>query len=142
MAWVKIPKEHHPIFEAALPADKRISTVKMFGGVCAMVNGNMAAGLWADSMMVRLDAANIVKATKAKAVPFDPMERGKPMSDMFVLPASVMKSVPKMTEWLERAVEFTATLPPKKKKATATKKAAAKKKVTGRASPAAATKRR
>lgn len=31
MAWTKIPAENHPIFEAALPADERIQTVKMFG---------------------------------------------------------------------------------------------------------------
>jgi hypothetical protein len=35
MAWVKIPKENHPLFHACLPRDRRISTVNMFGGVAA-----------------------------------------------------------------------------------------------------------
>src|SRR5262249_50753932 len=39
MAWVKIPREHHPIFYAALPKDKRVETMLMFGGVAARVNG-------------------------------------------------------------------------------------------------------
>ena len=62
MAWEKIPKEHHPIFEAALPRDPRVSTIKIFGGVAAKVNGHMAAGLWADSVMVRLSPADVDKA--------------------------------------------------------------------------------
>ena len=47
MAWVKVPPENHPIFHAALPKDPRVSTLNMFGGVAAMVNGNIFAGLFA-----------------------------------------------------------------------------------------------
>jgi hypothetical protein len=38
---VKIPQENHPLFHACLPRDPRVSTVKMFGGVAAKVNGQM-----------------------------------------------------------------------------------------------------
>ena len=43
MAWVKIPAEHHSIFLEALPARADISTLKMFGGTVAKVNGHLAA---------------------------------------------------------------------------------------------------
>jgi hypothetical protein len=39
MAWIKIPADNHPVFLAALPKDRRITTLKMFGGVAAKVNG-------------------------------------------------------------------------------------------------------
>jgi hypothetical protein len=45
VAWVKVPPENHPIFEAALPEDPRVETVKMFGGLAAKVNGRIFAGL-------------------------------------------------------------------------------------------------
>ena len=44
MAWVKIPQENHPLFRDCLPRDPRVSTVNMFGGVAAKVNGQMFAG--------------------------------------------------------------------------------------------------
>ena len=52
MAWVKVPAENHPIFQAALPNDPRVDTLKMFGGVAAKVNGNVFAGLFGRSTMV------------------------------------------------------------------------------------------
>ena len=74
MAWIKIPAENHPLFLAALPKDPRISTMAMFGGLCAMVNGNMAAGLFARSAFVTLDEAGQREALALDgAEPFDPM---------------------------------------------------------------------
>jgi hypothetical protein len=32
MAWVKVPPENHPLFHEALPDDRRVETLKMFGG--------------------------------------------------------------------------------------------------------------
>ena len=52
MAWVKIPQEHLPIFEAALPDDDHIETKRMFGGLAAMLRGQMRAGLFATSALV------------------------------------------------------------------------------------------
>lgn len=56
MAWVKIPKENHPLFHAALPRDPRVSTVNMFGGVAAKANGQTFAGLFARGAVVKLRA--------------------------------------------------------------------------------------
>ena len=46
MAWVKIPQEHHPLFHACLPRDQEVSTVNMFGGVAAKVNGQQLVNDW------------------------------------------------------------------------------------------------
>jgi len=132
MAWVKIPAENHPLFHAAVPKDRRVSVVKMFGGVAAMVNGNMFGGLFARSIIVKLSPADQDKARKLDGTePFDPMGKGVVMKDTLLLPESVMEDPAELKTWLARGLAYTATLPAKKKKAGAAKpkaKAAAKSK--------------
>ena len=63
MAWVKIPQENHPLFRDCLPRDPRVSTVNMFGGVAAKVNGQMFVCLASHksaepgTLVVRMDVA-------------------------------------------------------------------------------------
>ena len=122
MAWIKIPPEHHPLFRAALPADKRVSTINMFGGVAAKVNGQMFAGLFARSAIVKLSAADQKTALALDgAAPFDPMGNGRVMKDTVQLPDDVMEDPETLRDWLRRAFEYTSTLP-KKKAAPAPKK--------------------
>jgi TfoX/Sxy family transcriptional regulator of competence genes len=129
MAWTKIPKEHKPLFYAALPDDPRVEPVEMFGGVAGTVNGHMFGGLWADSVMVRLSPEGQAEVLAMGGEPFNPMGRGV-MKDMVVLPAAVLGDREGLREWLRKAVEATAALPPKAKKGAkaATSKKAAKKK--------------
>jgi len=44
MASAKVPPEHLPMFQGALPKGPRVQTLKMFGGVVAKVNGHVFAG--------------------------------------------------------------------------------------------------
>ncbi len=134
MAWVKIPKEHHPLFLEALPDDPRLVTIPMFGSICATVNGNMLGGLWARSVMVKLSPADQHKALALGAVPFDPMGNGRTMADALVLPDDVIGDTRQLRAWLERALAYTATLPPKKKAAKKAGKKTAEK--TARKAPA------
>src|SRR5512146_335779 len=64
MSWVKIPKENHPLFLAALPTDRRVVTLAMFGGIAGLVNGNMFGGLFGRSAIVKLDDADYAEAMK------------------------------------------------------------------------------
>jgi len=138
MAWVKIPADHHPLFLAAVPKDRRVSTLRMFGGVAAMVNGHMFGGLFARSAIVRLSAEDQRAALALDGTTaFDPMGNGRTMQDTLMLPEDVMDDPAQLRDWLGRALAYTATLPPKKKKAapaakkkaaSAAKKAPAKKK--------------
>ena len=73
MVWIKIPKEHHPIFLDALPDDPRIEPKQMFGAIAVMVNGQMMGGLWAHSFMVRVGEADYAAALALGGRPFDPM---------------------------------------------------------------------
>jgi TfoX/Sxy family transcriptional regulator of competence genes len=129
MAWVKIPKEHHPLFYAALPKDKRVSTLPMFGGVAAKVNGNMFGGLFGLSAIVRLSDADQTEALALDGAHwFDPMGNGRVSKHSVQLPESVMEDPTELKDWLRRAFDHALTLPAKKAKSAAKTKPAAKKK--------------
>lgn len=135
MAWVKIPKEHHPLFLEVVPAAPDVSTINMFGGLAATVNGHIAGGLFGRSMMVRLSPAHFQEALAIEGASiFDPMGNGRVMKDTAMLPEDVMERPAEMRRWLQRGVEYTRTLPPKAKtKPAAKNKRAAKNKPTEKA---------
>jgi len=115
MAWVKIPKENHPLFRDCLPRDPRVSTVNMFGGVAAKVNGQMFAGLFARSALVKISEADQQTALAMDgAAMFDPMGNGRIMRDTVLLPESVMAEPDALRGWLRKALDYTASLPSKK----------------------------
>jgi TfoX/Sxy family transcriptional regulator of competence genes len=126
MAWTKIPKEHHPLFHAAMPADKRAQAIQMFGGVAGKVNGNMFGGLFARSFMVKLSTDDHAEALKLDgAEPFDPMGNGVVMSNSVLMPEELLHDPTELRSWLRRAFDYVSTLPKKSKKAA--KKPTAKK---------------
>ena len=144
MAWIKIPAEHHPLFHAALPKDPRVSTLLMFGGLAAKVNGQMFAGLFARSALVKLSADDQARALALDgAGPFDPMGNGRIMRDTVMLPDSIMEEPEELRAWLRRGFDYVLTLPPKAKKSAgrsaaekrAVEKTAAKKVTAKRPGP-------
>ncbi len=125
MAWTKIPPEHHPLFRAAIP--RGATTKNMFGGVAGFVNDTMFGGLFARSIVVKLsDADREVALRLDGTAPFDPMGNGRIIKDMVVLPESVMDDATELRDWLRRAYDHVATLPPKPAKAQKRKPAAKK----------------
>jgi TfoX/Sxy family transcriptional regulator of competence genes len=120
MAWVKIPKQNHPLLLAALPRDSRVRIVTMFGGVCGLVNGHIFGGTFARSAMVRLAPDDLREALALDgAEPFDPMGNKRVMADTVLLPETVMDEPGELRGWLARGFAYTSTLPPKAKKRAA-----------------------
>ncbi|MFN0250246.1 MAG: TfoX/Sxy family protein [Kofleriaceae bacterium] len=139
MAWVKIPKENHALFYERLPKDKRIETLQMFGAAAAKVNGYMFGGLFARSFMVKLGDADYAAAlTLDGAEPFDPMGSGRVMSNTVMMPESLMDEPAEMTAWLQKALDYSLSLPPKavKTKTAAKPKIVAKTKTAAKAKSA------
>jgi TfoX/Sxy family transcriptional regulator of competence genes len=118
MAWVKVPADNHPLFHAALPRDRRVSTVRLFGSIAGLVNGNMFCGLFARSALVKLGEADHAEAMKLDgSEPFDPMQTGRVMSNTVLLPETIMDEPGELRDWFHKAFAYAVTLPPKKKKA-------------------------
>ena len=113
MAWVKIPHEHHAVFEAALPDDDRIETKKMFGGLAAMLNGQMMAGLFGTTAMVKLSPADCASLARVGGTPFDPMGNGRTMAGTLLLPQPEFEDRARLAGWLRRSRDHVASLPAK-----------------------------
>ena len=89
---------------------------KMFGGVCFLLHGNMVAGVATDDLMVRVgpDAwADALAQPHAREMDFT----GRSMKGyVFVAPDGVAEDAD-LQAWLDRALAFVGSLPPKEKTA-------------------------
>ena len=89
---------------------------KMFGYPAAFVNGNMLAGLFQDSMMLRLSASDLTDIREqAGAQPFEPMP-GRVMREYVVVPNAILKSKAELRTWVGRAFAYASSLPAKRTK--------------------------
>lgn len=89
---------------------------QMFGYPCLFVSGHLVTGLHESSWFVRLaepDRQELLGHHGAGS--FEPMP-GRPMTGYTVLPASVIDD-DAVRAWVERAIEFGRSLPPKTPKA-------------------------
>jgi TfoX N-terminal domain len=95
-----------------------------FGYPCLYVGGNMVSGLFQSSWHVRLGPAETGELLAIEgAAPFEPMP-GRPMTGFTLLPPALVEDDVAIRRWVERAIAFGATMPPKVAKP---KKAAASK---------------
>ena len=98
---------------SALAGAGSLREVKMFGGVCFMLNGNMVAGASGRGLLVRVGKDRHTDALKRPGA--KPMEMsGRPMEGYIVVDPPP-KEGPALKEWLDLAVAFVKTLPPKNK---------------------------
>ena len=121
-AWKKTSPDVVAAFDKAVPASPRVTRRPMFGYASAFVNGNMFAGTFQDSIVVRLAETDRAALLKLKgAAPFAPM--GHPMKEYVVVPASMVARPRDLGAWIGRGHRYALTLPAK----SATKKSATKK---------------
>jgi TfoX/Sxy family transcriptional regulator of competence genes len=123
--WRKSPEALAAAFRAALPAGPRVERRQMFGYPAAFVNGNLAAGLHQEQVIVRLpEAERKVLLAKPGARIFEPMP-GRPMTEYVVLPPGLVAKAPALRSWIFKAVAYTRALPPKVKRGRPAAKATA-----------------
>lgn len=113
---MQVPKasdDAKALFAAVVPDDPRVVVKPMFGNLGAFVNGNMFAGLFGDRIGVRVldETARAELAGIEGAGPFGPEER--PMGGYVAAPAAWAGEPERLADWLARAFEEVAALPPK-----------------------------
>ena len=114
--WKKSSPELAKVLDAApirFPCDKR----PMFGSPVFWINRNMFAGIHEDNLFIRLsenDRKDLLKKYPS-AKPFEPL-KGRIMKEYIVVPESLYADAKSFQEWLKRAHEYAASLPPKVKK--------------------------
>jgi TfoX/Sxy family transcriptional regulator of competence genes len=89
-----------------------LSEKKMFGGVCFLVNGNMAAGVVKSELMVRVGAdAYEAALAEPHARPMDFTRT--PLRGMVYVSEEGIEEDAALARWLRRGVSFAASLPKK-----------------------------
>ncbi len=113
MKFGKPSPEMIKILDAALlsfTCDRRL----MFGAPVFMINRNMFAGIFENSIFIRLsekDRAGIQRKY-AGARPFEPV-KGHTMKEYVVLPGEIYTTTKTLQEWLKLSHAYAASLPPK-----------------------------
>jgi TfoX/Sxy family transcriptional regulator of competence genes len=106
-------------FKAATPEDPAVEPRAMFGYPAFFVRGNFVAGLFAESVVVRMPEPQKSKLPAlAGAEGFNPMG-GKPMTDWWTLPSKVTADDKRLRDFLAAALAAAKSLPEKAAKAKA-----------------------
>ena len=97
---------------AVLVAHNGLTEMRMFGGIAFMLRGNMCCGLVKDDLMIRVGREQYEKLL---AEPHGrPMEfTGRPMRGFVYVGPDGYRSDRALAKWVERGVDFAASLPPK-----------------------------
>ena len=115
---MEIPKpsdDDKQFFRSLVPDGAGIEVKPMFGNLGAFVNGNMFAGLLGPGVGVRLDDAGRDELAAVEGSgPFGPAER--PMSGYLTLPAAWRANPDVAASWVERALAYVQSMPPKARK--------------------------
>lgn len=88
--------------------DKR----RMFGGIGYLLRGNMAYGIWHDSLVLRCGPDDYAECLACNGVrEFD--VTGRPMKGWVLVSAAAIGADASLDAWLERGRAFALSLPPK-----------------------------
>ena len=112
---MRVPKASEAgkeLFRSVLPADPRVEVKPMFGNLGAFVNGNMFAGLFGDGLFVRVASSDADALVEAGGGPFEPMP-GRAMTGYTMLPEAWRGDARQAGRWVETALTFGRSLPPK-----------------------------
>ena len=100
----------------AVTGKRGVTTKKMFGGICFLLDGKMFAGVVKGDLMVRVGTdAEAIALTKPGVRPMD--FTGRPMKGYLFVAGDALVDDEALTGWLSGAMAFVATLPAKAPKA-------------------------
>lgn len=95
------------------------SECRMFGGVAFMINGHMCCGVTKTDLVLRMQPDEVITALRRPHT--RPMDfTGKAMKSMIFVDAHGTDCDEALSEWVESALTFVRTLPPKKPSANGT----------------------
>jgi TfoX/Sxy family transcriptional regulator of competence genes len=117
VAWKKSPPELIATFERVVPSGRGVERRSMFGYPAAFVNGNMFAGLFEDSVALRLGEVDVVAAKDGGATDFTPMP-GRRMSGWVAMGGKRATDETALRRWVARACRHAEKLPAKAKRKT------------------------
>ena len=95
-----------------LARQKGVREIKMFGGLCFMLRGNMCCGVDKANLMVRVGPEKYEQAlTQPHARPMD--ITGRPLKGFVFVDKKGYKALSSLRKWVKLSVDFASSLPPK-----------------------------
>ena len=92
------------------------SEKKMFGGLCFLLNGNMCCGITGDDLMLRVGPELYDETLARKGA--RPMDfTGRALRGMVYVGPEHLRTDRALVSWLDTALGFVETLPPKQARA-------------------------
>lgn len=116
--WTKAKPADVERFQALAAGLDGVEVRRMFGYPAGFVGGNMAFGLYADRIMLRLPEDERTRLVAEGWQPFEPMP-GRVMREYLTLPAEIAADHEAAKTWLQRSADYTRGLPAKAVKASA-----------------------
>ncbi|MGZ4242524.1 MAG: TfoX/Sxy family protein [Actinomycetota bacterium] len=98
-------------------ARKGVDEIKMFGGLCFTIGGNMACGILQGDLLVRVPAEEADTLLEQPGARRMEMMKGRPAKGFLVVDADVVKTKKQLERWVGFGVDVATSLPPKKKSA-------------------------
>jgi TfoX/Sxy family transcriptional regulator of competence genes len=94
---------------------KNVEKKKVFGGVCYLLKGNMALGIWNELLIVRVDKKEADQSLKERHVePFN--LSGRPASGWVMVKEPGWKNRAGLEKWIGSGKRFAQSLPEKNKR--------------------------
>ncbi|MEO7310189.1 MAG: TfoX/Sxy family protein [Chitinophagaceae bacterium] len=95
--------------------DLHIAEIKMFSGLCFMVNDKMCVGVQLDSMMVRLNPESYDSSLEKEGCRQMDMA-GKIMKGFVLIDDEALQTKKQLSYWINLALEYNKIAMPSKKK--------------------------
>lgn len=95
-----------------LARHKALAEIRMFGGLCWTIRGNMACGVLNDDLVLRVDpekAADYLKEPHARPMDFT----GRPMKNFLYVSAKACATPAGLRKWVGRSMDYALSLKPK-----------------------------
>ena len=95
-----------------LSRHKAVAEIKMFGGLCFTLHGNMCCGVLKSDLVLRVrpeDAPRYLAAPHVRPMDFT----GRPMKNFLYVDPAGLKTATSLQKWIKRAADYALSLPPK-----------------------------
>ena len=95
-----------------LSRHKALTEIKMFGGLCWTIRGNMACGVLNDELVLRVDpdkAPAYLREPHARPMDFT----GRPMKNFLYVARKACSTPAGLRKWVKRSVNYALSLKPK-----------------------------
>jgi TfoX/Sxy family transcriptional regulator of competence genes len=97
----------------ALVGREAIVERKMFGGLGFLYHGNMCTGVRGDALIARLGDRADEALTEPHVRPFSSDNGARTMTGWVLVDPPAIESTEDLEAWVDRAVAYTGSLPPK-----------------------------